>query len=425
MSLVVRRNLVDFQANIHLPLSKSISNRALMIQAYSKPETIDCGPLSEADDTRLLQKNLKLIRESYSSDTQVVVDCGNAGTVFRFLAGFLASKEGCWLLSGSERMKQRPVSDLVVSLRHLGAEIDYAEKQDFPPLKIYGKKLPGGKTRVSMEKSSQFASSLVMMAPTLEKGLELQLEGTLSSLPYLDMTLAMMRQSGAKAVRNHDLVTVYPQAYGKAQLKAEADWSAAAFWYELVAMSNGGNVLLTGLDINSLQGDCEMIKMFEKLGVSSHQEAVGVRLHRSGKIEPQLKFDLHHFPDMLPSLAACCAGIGVEASFCGLANLRHKESNRTMALQQEFSRFGTQFLQESNDSFTLLSNPSAANFPAQTPVFETYNDHRLAMAFAPLAMVFRQVEIKNPAVVEKSYPHFWEEMAASGAVLLQFKNENN
>ncbi|MBW7848436.1 MAG: 3-phosphoshikimate 1-carboxyvinyltransferase [Bacteroidales bacterium] len=425
MSLVVRRNLVDFQANIHLPLSKSISNRALMIQAYSKPVAIDCGALSDADDTRLLQKNLKLIRKSHNSHIQTVVDCGNAGTVFRFLAGFLASTEGCWLLTGSERMKQRPVSDLVVSLRHLGAEIEYAEKQDFPPLRINGKKLPGGKTRVSMEKSSQFASSLVMMAPTLEKGLELQLEGALSSLPYLDMTLAMMRQSGAIAVRNHDLVTVYPQAYGKAQLKAEADWSAAAFWYELVALSHGGNVLLAGLDVNSLQGDREMIKMFEKLGISSRQEAEGVRIRRIGKVEPNLKFDLHHFPDMLPSLAACCAGLGVEASFCGLANLRHKESDRTLALQQEFSRFGTQFLHESNDSYRLLSNPSTAQFQEQTPVFETYNDHRIAMAFAPLAMVFQQVEIINPAVVEKSYPRFWEEMATSGAVHLKFKNENN
>lgn len=403
----------SFKAQIELPGSKSISNRALMIDAYSKsPQTLHA--LSDADDTVMLQRNLEFIRNCHHSAIPMVIDCGNAGTVFRFLLTYLASTEGHWMLTGSVRMKSRPVSDLVDALRQLGADIEYVENEGFPPLKIFGKKLKGGCTTVSMQKSSQFASSLLMAAPTWTNGLELSLAGKLNSMPYLEMTLQMMENFGAKLNRNDRMINVLPFEYHANEITIEPDWSSAAFWYELVALSENGELLLKGLKLDSLQGDRQMVEMFLKLGVASFEEPDGVLIFKTNGAPGKLQFDLSGHPDMLPSLVATCTALSVEAVFTGLENLKFKESDRTMALQEQMALVGGKLIKISDEEFHLLVR--AKKKITGRPVFRTYADHRMAMAFAPLSLVFGSIEIEQPEVVEKSYPQFWNQLFATLAV---------
>ncbi len=424
MDLIIRSHNPSFRGEVELPYSKSISNRALMIQAYAQKDEIEIDRLSDADDTRLLQKNLEQIFAHNHPHNALTIDCGNAGTVFRFLTTLLASRPGLWLLSGSPRMKERPVANLVESLRHLGADIKYAQTNGFPPLKISGKTLEGGKTSVSMDKSSQFASSLVMAAPNWKNGLELKLEGRMTSLPYLKMSLELMRQAGATIKEDENCIFISPKPYHKTMLKAEADWSSAAFWFELVALSKGGSLLLKGLSTESLQGDSEMVSMFAQLGVKTNTHNGGLHLSQITRKASALHFDLKHQPDMLPALAVCCAGLGCDAQFSGLANLAHKESDRTAALQAELAKFGVDFLKHDNDTFFLNASKIKKAEPLKNLSLATYNDHRLAMAFAPLALVFTHIEIEKADVVSKSYPRFWEALAATEAVKLLSMPEN-
>lgn len=403
----------SFKAQVDLPGSKSISNRALMIDAYSK-ETQLLQSLSDADDTVMLKKNLGNIRNCHRSSIPMVIDCGNAGTVFRFLLTYLASTEGIWMLTGTIRMKSRPVDDLVDALRQLGAEIEYVENEGFPPLKIIGKKLIGGSASVSMQKSSQFASSLLMAAPTWTNGIDLALAGKLNSMPYLEMTLKMMAHCGAKVSVNNRNISVLPINYQPAKLVVEPDWSSAAFWYELVALSENGELLLKGLEMDSLQGDRQMAEMFLKLGVASYEEPDGVLIFKTNGSPGKLQFDLSGHPDMLPALVATCTALSVEAVFTGLENLKFKESDRTMALQEQMAHVGGKFIKISDEEFHLL--PRAKKKITGRPVFRTYADHRMAMAFAPLSLVFGSIEIEQPEVVEKSYPQFWNQLFATSAV---------
>lgn len=402
-----------FKAQIELPGSKSISNRALMIDAYSKsPQTLNA--LSDADDTVMLQRNLEFIRNCHHSAIPMVIDCGNAGTVFRFLLTYLASTEGHWMLTGSVRMKSRPVSDLVDALRQLGADIEYVENEGFSPLKIYGKKLKGGRTTVSMQKSSQFASSLLMAAPTWTNGLELSLAGKLNSMPYLEMTLQMMEHFGAKLNRNDRMINVLPFDYHANEITIEPDWSSAAFWYELVALSNKGELLLKGLKLSSLQGDRQMVEMFHSLGVASFEEPDGVLIFKTDRSYDALHFDLTGQPDMLPALVATCAALAVEAVFTGLENLKYKESDRTLALQEQMALIGGDFRKLTDEKYHL--KPQKKKKTAKNLLFRTYADHRMAMAFAPLSLVLGVIEIEQPEVVEKSYPQFWNQLFATAAV---------
>jgi 3-phosphoshikimate 1-carboxyvinyltransferase len=400
------------KANIKLPGSKSISNRALMIRAYSGLE-MAIDDLSDADDTRMLLQNLDQINNCSNSSIPMVVDCGNAGTVFRFLLTYLATKPGTWMLTGTVRMKSRPIADLVHSLRQLGAEITYTEEEGYPPVKITGATLKGGKTGVSMEKSSQFASSLIMAAPYWEKGLELELTGNLSSVPYLDMTLQMMEHYGAKLKRDGRIVNVFPLPYHKAKLRVEPDWSSAAFWYELVALSNEGELFLKGLSTKSLQGDKEMIQFFTALGVESYEETDGILIFKSAKKPVKSSFNLQNHPDMLPSLVATCCGIGLEADFTGLQNLQYKESDRTAALQNEMQKIGC-LLQKTADGSYHLKPAKTIERKEPGIHFNTYHDHRMAMAFAPLVLKLGTITIESPEVIEKSYPKYWDELFKTG-----------
>ncbi|MDY0085903.1 MAG: 3-phosphoshikimate 1-carboxyvinyltransferase [Bacteroidales bacterium] len=402
------------KGRIQLSTSKSESNRALMIRAYGGFDRL-ITQLSDAEDTQLLKANLKQIKECSQSAIPLVIDCGNAGTVFRFLLTYLATLPGKWMLTGSGRMQERPVGELVESLRSLGADISYTGKEGFAPLRIHGKMLNGGQTAVDISRSSQFASSLLLAAPQWENGLTLQLGGSQSSLPYIEMTIALMRHFGADVKQQNDKIIVEPVPYKNVGLRIHPDWSAASYWYEMMALSKGGELVLDHLSLESLQGDKVIAQLFEQLGVQTHQEPDGVRIFQQGEVVSAFECDLRHHPDLLPALAVSCAGLGITAKFTGLDNLVHKESNRLLALKTELLKLEVFFQEIEKGSYILKPNNKLPVFDASKPLLiNCWADHRIAMAFAPLALKVGALQLDDPDVVAKSYPAFWSMMRKTG-----------
>jgi 3-phosphoshikimate 1-carboxyvinyltransferase len=392
------------KTTVHLPSSKSISNRLLIIKALSE-ENFSIKNLSEADDTKLLQE--LLVSE------ERILDAQNAGTCFRFLTAYLAQKEGEWILTGAERMKQRPVGELVNALRKLGAEIKYLEKENSPPLAIRGKKLNGISLEMDTSQSSQFVSALLLIAPCIEGGLKLKLTGNKSSTPYIDMTLRLMKQSGIKIQDSENVIEILQQEYAPNDYIVESDWSSAAFWYAMAALSNDADISLKGLEAESIQGDSAVADWMKSFSVETHFVNDGALLHHQKKtIEKKFAFNFSQHPDLAPSMFVLCAALGVEATFSGIKNLSIKESSRAEALKTELEKCGAKIVKVNDDEYHLLPHP--LNSSPQREPFETYHDHRLAMAFAMLSIPFGKVEIKNPAVVSKSYPGFWNDLRSAG-----------
>ena len=383
---------MKLHCDINLPASKSESNRALMIAAYGGFAP-DFQNLSDSNDTLCLAHALHEIRLG-----NTLIDIADCGTAARFLTTYLACHEGDWLLTGTERMKQRPMVPIVEALRGLGADIQYVEKEGSMPLRIVGKPILGGKVTVDMSQSSQFASSLLLAAPMWPQGLEMELIGELSSLPYLEMTLTMMRHFGAKIEQNDRMIKVFPKHYHSMYFEIEADWSAASYWYEMAALSEECKIRLHGLvgpstlrqaqgsGTSSLQGDVVIVDWMRQLGVGTFVEDMVVVLRKIPFEKRPLCFDFSAHPDLYPTMAATCAGLGLEARFLGLDNLHLKESDRVEAMQTELAKL------------------------SQHPVhFCAHNDHRIVMALAPLSMLVGPVHFDHPEVVEKSYPRFWED----------------
>ena len=374
---------MKLHCDITLPASKSESHRALMIAAYGGFEA-DFENLSESKDTLSVANALQSIRNG-----KTMIDIADCGTAARFLATYLASREGDWLLTGTERMRQRPMAPLVDALRALGADIQYVENEGCLPLSIKGNPIPGGKAFVDMTQSSQYASSLLLAAPMFPQGLELELVGELNSLPYLDMTLAMMCHFSAQAERHGRTVVVQPKPYEPQSFTIEPDWTAASYWYEMAAFSEECEIRLRGLDgCSCLQGDSIIAEWMTRLGVGTFIEGEDLVLRKIPFERQSLHFDFSQHPDLYPTMAATCAGLLMEAAFTGLDNLVLKESNRVEAMQAELSMLGHHPLR-----------------------FSAHNDHRIVMALAPLAMLFGPVTFDHPEVVAKSYPGFWSDAA--------------
>ena len=371
---------MKLHCDITLPPSKSESNRALMIAAYGGFAP-DFENLSESNDTLVLAQALR--------DTQnekCVIDIADCGTAARFMATYLACHDGDWLLTGTERMKQRPMSPLVDALRVLGADIQYVEKEGGLPLHIKGQPLQGGKVSVDMTQSSQFVSSLLLAAPMWPQGLELELVGDLSSLPYLDMTLSMLGHFSAHAEKRGSTIVVHPQPYQRQCFTIDGDWSAASYWYEIAAFSEECEIRLRTLNRPTLQGDAIIAEWMQQLGVGTFVENDALVLRKIPFEKHPLTFDFSQHPDLYPTMAATCAGLHVDATFYGLNNLALKESNRVAAMQTELAK-----LQE------------------KSVCFSSHGDHRIVMAFAPLAMLVGPVTFDHPEVVKKSYPGFWND----------------
>lgn len=394
---------------IVLPASKSISNRALVINALSNG-SMPIENISDCDDSMVVVAALR--------DMPRVIDIKAAGTAMRFLTSLLATRPGEeHIITGTERMRNRPISVLVDALRALGADIDYEERAGYPPLKICGRKLKGGHLMLPGNVSSQYISSLLMIGPTLEQGLTLALEGEIISRPYIDMTLAIMRQYGARAEWvGEKEIRVEPVPYEPIPYYVESDWSAASYWYEMVALSadEEASVVLPGLFEDSLQGDAAVAKMFEPLGVETVMEHGRVLIRKSGRTVETCEWNMLAQPDLAQTIVVTCCMKGVHFRISGLQTLRIKETDRIAALQKELLKYGFVLTAEGDDVLQWKGEMTDQPVVPEHVSIDTYDDHRMAMAFAPIALVKGSVVINNPEVVSKSYPSFWEDMRSAG-----------
>ena len=422
------------RATIKLPASKSISNRAILMTALARRngdwnEAVRrLENLSDCDDTAVLLRALARLEERGTRGEEMVIDIGAAGTAMRFLTAFLAVSEGEFVLTGSERMKRRPIGPLVEALRHLGADIRYEGEEGFPPLRIVGQSLDGGQVEISGELSSQFVSALLMIASTLRNGLEIKMMGDIVSRPYIDLTLWMMREFGADADwTSGDTIWVKPSGYQQRSYRIENDWSAASYWYEMVALTDDedAEIRLFGLNDYSKQGDAAVRYIFSMLGVktefNSRSEECEVRsvecgvrsevvLRKSNRAAPRFDYDFTNSPDLVQTVVCTCAAKGIPFHFRGLKSLKIKETNRLEALVSELKKVGIAIRLE-NDSELVWDGKRIE--PTFDPI-DTYDDHRMALSFAPLAMKFPSISIKNPLVVTKSYPTFWQNLQKIG-----------
>lgn len=408
----IRVNGSAIAGRVMLPSSKSISNRALIINALSGCDE-PVGNVSDCDDTKVMVKWL--------SERPSIIDVGPAGTAMRFSSALLAVEDGEHLITGSERMKNRPIGVLVNALRKLGADVEYVEKDGFPPLRIKGcSSMVGGELSLPGDVSSQYVSALLMIGPHLKKGLKLVLTGTVVSRPYIEMTMAIMREYGAvvdwaECEDASACVVVEPVPYQSRPYQVESDWSAASYWYEMVALAPNEDVeiVLPALYANSLQGDSHGAQVFEQLGVQTRFVDGGVVLTKKGCCVSHLEYDFLEMPDLTQTFVVTCCMLGVSFHFKGLQSLKIKETDRIVALQRELAKLG--FNVESRNDCELLWDGSRCEDSIDVPVvIDTYEDHRMAMAFAPVALKRGEVLVNEPQVVSKSYPRYWVDLESVG-----------
>jgi len=404
----------SLSGTVALTGSKSESNRALIIRALSNGK-VSIDNLSSAADTVTLQGALGASNAPHG-DTPTVIDIGPAGTAMRFLTAYLSITDGNFLLTGSERMKQRPIGILVDALKTLGADIRYAGEAGYPPLAITGGFVQGtDAVRVQGNVSSQYLSALLLIASALPRGLELEIEGELTSRPYLTMTLNMLQEAGIRHTWEGDCIRIAPQAAETATLTVEPDWSAASYWYAMVALAEKAELFLPNLKRNSLQGDIAIVDLMAHFGVASSFENGGLRIRKTPVPRPDesLLLDFKECPDLAQTVIVCAAALKRDTSFTGLHTLRIKETDRIAALQNELGKFGARLVEDGN-VFHLRTD--GVHRPEGLAI-DTYEDHRMAMAFAPLGLVFPGLQVKEPEVVEKSYPDFWNHLKQQGFII--------
>lgn len=391
------------KATIQLPASKSISNRALIIHALSKGGDV-LSNLSDCDDTRVMIKAL--------TEGNEVIDILAAGTAMRFLTAYLSATSGTHTITGTQRMQQRPIQLLVNALRDLGARIEYTGTEGYPPLRISGTTLSGPEITLKGNVSSQYISALLMIGPVLKNGLHLHLTGEIISRPYIHLTLQLMKDFGVSAewVSDHS-ISVKPQPYHSVPFTVESDWSAASYWYQIVALSSEAEIELTGLFHNSYQGDSRGAEVFARLGVETVFTEQGVRLRKRGVRVQRLDEDFIDIPDLAQTFVVTCALLNIPFRFTGLQSLKIKETDRIAALKAELAKLGY-LLRDENDSILIWDGERCE--PQEVPVIKTYEDHRMAMAFAPAAICCPEIGIAEPQVVSKSYPRYWEDLRQAG-----------
>ncbi len=405
MNIKLNKSLIlSHPPKIKITGSKSESNRLLILQALY-PE-IEIKNLSNSDDSQLMQEALK--------SKEGIIDIHHAGTAMRFLTAYLSiqgNKEVT--ITGSSRMKERPIKILVDALNKLDANIDYVEDKGFPPLKINGKHLKGGKVTLDANVSSQYISALLLIAPKFKKGLKLNLKGSVTSIPYIKMTLDLLNQIGVKTKFENNAIRIKPftKKLKSNELIVESDWSSASYFYSLIALSEIGTELhLSSYKANSLQGDSSLLQIYEKFGVQTEFKDNSIILKKTKTIDKQsiIDLDLVETPDIAQTIAVTCLGLGLECQLKGLHTLKIKETDRLLALKTEIEKFGgsvkiTENTLQLSRSENLNNNISVS----------TYNDHRMAMAFAPLALK-KPLIIKDANVVSKSYPDFWQDIVKIG-----------
>ena len=373
------------KCEVDLPASKSISNRLLIIQVLCKQE-FTITNLSNSDDTKSLQKVLKA--------ASTTIDVGEAGTSFRFLAGYLSTLAGNkFILTGSDRMKQRPIKELVDALVDLGVEIKYLEKSSFPPLEILGADIKKKQVSIDGGISSQFISALLLISPTLKNGIKLTISGEIVSKPYIEITLMLMQEFGVSHTWKENTIEIKPQEYIAKDYNVEADWSAAAFWYEIAALSSNCRIILNGLTKNSIQGDREVIPLFKNIGVHTQFKNENIILTKNKNNFIPKKINLINTPDLYQPLKCTLFAKKLTTNFSGLQTLKGKETNRIKSVEKELLRLNT------------------------TKKIATYKDHRMAMSFAPLCLEYDLLQINDVEVINKSYPNFWINLKKGGFII--------
>jgi 3-phosphoshikimate 1-carboxyvinyltransferase len=402
------------KGEIRLTASKSISNRVLIIQSLYGLD-FEIENLAKAEDTQILQQLLQ--------SKESTLDVGLAGTTMRFLTAYLSLKEGEFTLTGANRMKQRPIKILVEALKQLGATIEYLEEVGYPPLNIKGGSIVGDKVEIKGSVSSQYISALLLIAPKLKNGLTIELKGEVISRPYIEMTIAIMQYFGAEVNWERNTIVVLPLDKAKFNSQksffVEADWSAASYWYGIAALAKEADITLYGLEKNSLQGDAIVQEIYKDFGVETTYVSGGIRLIKKNNFsinDSELKMDFITCPDIAQTVAVTCASLNIKAQFTGLKTLRIKETDRISALQTELNHLGYN-VEVDGDELTILSSIAELDLFSLKKPIKTYNDHRMAMAFAPLGSV-NAIQIEDENVVIKSYPKFWEDLQHVGFDIL-------
>ncbi|GAA3635383.1 3-phosphoshikimate 1-carboxyvinyltransferase [Flavivirga jejuensis] len=402
MHITLQKSTIAKQSSIQITGSKSESNRLLLLKALYPEISLD--NVSNSDDSNLMTNAL-------SSNTGLV-DIYHAGTAMRFLTAYFSVQEGREVvLTGSKRMKERPIEVLVEALQELGADISYVENEGFPPIKIKGKKLIKNKVSLKANVSSQYISALLLIASKLENGLELTLVGDITSVPYIKMTLSLLDEIGVDATFNGHVITVKPKVNAQTPktLTVESDWSSASYYFSIAAISEvGTEIRLSSYKENSLQGDSVLVDIYKHFGVSAVFNDHGVILKKEfSNLEP-LTLDLKNAPDIAQTIAVTCFALGISCDLTGLHTLKIKETDRLVALKNEIEKLGGQV--DITDKSLHLSTSTIIN---EFVPIETYHDHRMAMAFAPLALK-TAIIIKDAEVVSKSYPTFWDDLKSIG-----------
>ena len=412
MNIQLKLSTIKKHATVTITGSKSETNRALLLQALYPNISVENS--SNSDDSEVMLQAL-----SQNTDSQII-NVHHAGTAMRFLTAYFAiQSKSEVILTGSERMKERPIKILVEALQQLGAEIYYQEKEGFPPIKIIGKKLTQPKVSIPANVSSQYISALLLIAPKLENGLELTLEGTITSIPYIKMTLALLEEIDVETSFIENKITVKPlQTINSKRITIESDWSSASYWYSIVALSQiGTQITLSRFKKNSLQGDAILTEIYKDFGVETvfnTEDSITISKvnnhHENQKLQSKT-YNLISSPDIAQTIAVTCFGLGLGCRLTGLHTLKIKETDRLEALKNELSKLGAN-VSITHDSFTLKSsneiNPNSC--------IKTYQDHRMAMAFAPLALK-TNLTIEEADVVSKSYPAFWDDLQKIGFIL--------
>lgn len=402
MEVALQLSVVRLGSAIAISGSKSETNRLLLLQALYP--NIQLQNTSNSDDSLVMEKAL--------SSSEETINIHHAGTAMRFLTAYFATQEGrTVLLTGSSRMKERPISILVEALRQLGAKIEYLENEGFPPLKITGQKITASKVALQANVSSQYISALLLIASKLENGIEITLEGPLTSIPYINMTLALLQEIGIETAFEGNTIRVKPSTnHQPITLTVESDWSSASYFYSIVALSEVGTTIrLSSYKKNSLQGDSALVTLYENFGVTTTFDGNTICLTKTYNVQPTpYTLQLNNTPDIAQTIAVTCLGLGLGCHLSGLHTLKIKETDRLEALQMELTKLGAE-VTVTEDTLTLKATTS---IPSNVKI-GTYTDHRMAMAFAPLALKV-PIVIKDAEVVSKSYPNFWSDLKAVG-----------
>lgn len=408
MKYIVSKDNKTLKGTVRLEGSKSITNRVIIIKALC-PEFFELNNFSLSEDSETL---IELI-----NSTDYKLDCRDGGTTFRFLTAFLAVHEGEVVLTGSDRLQKRPIGPLVDALRSIGGDIEYLGAEGFPPIKIRGKRMTGNRVEIDANVSSQFISALLLVAPILKDGLIIRMKGEVVSRPYIQMTLNVMKHFGIHYEWTQSVISIPHQEYVARKYNVESDWSAAAYYYAMAALADEVDLTLTGLNKLSYQGDSVIQNIMTQFGVTTTFVENGVHLSKTEKELPKsLDYDFIDCPDLAQTMLTVCSGLGVPMKLRGINSLQIKETNRVDAMQRELEKIGLPLVPLGNTwNLGVNLNPQ---MPANI-VFDTYNDHRMAMALTPLALKFGKVAIENPSVVAKSYPLFWEDIKSLGFKLEQ------